>query len=104
MPVLWTSFGFYAKQDPAFISMWIQIRIQRAKSVRIHADPDPDPEPGQTLKSKAGNQIYLSILINFLTPGSGSQYGSVSRTAKSMRIRILNTEKMHIKISPFFPL
>jgi hypothetical protein len=97
MIVLWIRFGFNADPDPAFVSMRIQIRNQRA----VHADSDPDP--GQTLNSKAGNQIYLSILINFHTSGSGSQYGSVSRTDKSMRIRIHNTEKMHIKIWPLFP-
>jgi hypothetical protein len=31
-----------------FISMWIRIRMQGAKPMRIDADPDP----GQTLKSK----------------------------------------------------
>jgi hypothetical protein len=35
---------------------------------------------------KAGNQAYLSILVNFQAPGSGS------RTAKSMRIRIHNSD------------
>ncbi len=34
--------GYNVDPDPAFISMWIRIRIQVAKLKRIHAYPDQD--------------------------------------------------------------
>jgi hypothetical protein len=74
--------------------IWMLIRIDGAKPMRIH----PDPDPGQTVKSqveflhergrKAGDQVYLLILFSFHAPGSGSG----SRPAKSKRIRIQKTD------------
>jgi hypothetical protein len=91
---------FQKGSGSTILPVWI--RIQRAKSVRNHADP----EPGKTfsLKSqndeflhenyllkigkrskniskevqkplcKAGNQVYLLILVNFHVAGSGSAF------------------------------
>jgi hypothetical protein len=48
--------SFTADPDPAFASMRIQIRIQGAKPMRIHADPNPDPgQPSQ----KVGHENIL---------------------------------------------
>jgi hypothetical protein len=90
-----------------FTSVRIQIRIHRiqeAKALRIHANPDPlrlavMRHTVQYLHTrrykvyKAGNQVYLLILVNFLAldPDPYSQHGSGSRRAKSMLIRIQNT-------------
>jgi hypothetical protein len=61
----------------------------------FHLNADPDLDPGS--QTKSGLCVNL---INFLAPESGSesasvfQYGSGPRKAKSMRIRIRNTDAM----------
>ncbi len=63
----------------------------------------PDPDPPHCIKvishkiylcryvhkpfEKAGNQVYLLILVNFLAPGSGSALPLRFRTRKSVRFR-----------------
>jgi hypothetical protein len=79
--------------------IWIQIRIEGAKPVRIYANPSPDP--GQNLPSEklnfmlvkgrkihptyVGPGLFVKFWFNLLAPRFGY------RRAKSMRIRIHNT-------------
>jgi hypothetical protein len=105
--VLWIRIDFSADPDliPAFYLDVDPYPDPGAKPIQA----DPDPYPGKTLKSqkieclhesivlkegnkskkylrKAGNQVYVSFLVNFTDPGSESGY------AFPVRIRIRDSQ------------